>query len=106
MSLSLPPTFSDLDDASASEIAPLVEGAAAEAAPETLEDLTDLLLDRALRLLREGSRQEILDEALAVSRGVSGEAGRALQQRSPETFGAWSALDDLLAEAARRADRA
>jgi DNA-binding MarR family transcriptional regulator len=104
--MSLPSTFSDLDDALASEVASFVERAAAEASSETLEGLTDLLLDRALRLLREGSRQEILAEALALSCGVSGEPGHALQQRSPETFGAWSTLDDLLAEAARRSDRA
>ena len=97
-------SFSNLDDAPANEIAPLVERAATEADSD-LTGLTDLLLDRALRLLREGSREEILDEALAVSGGVSGEAGVALRQRSPETFGTWEALDDLLAEAARRSDR-
>ena len=104
--MNLPSSFSNLDDVPAGEIAPLVEQAAAAADPETLSRLTDLLLDRALRLLREGSRQEILDEALAVSGGVSGEAGRLLKERNPETFGAWAALDDLLAEAARRSDRA
>lgn len=104
--MSLPSSFSTLDDAPAGEVAPLMERAAAEGDPETLSRLTDLLLDRSLRLLRDGSREEILDEALAVSGGVSGEAGRLLKERSPETFGAWTALDDLLAEAARRSDQA
>jgi DNA-binding MarR family transcriptional regulator len=106
MSLQQPLDLSHLDTVAADEIAPLVERAAAEADADNLARLTDLLLDRALRLLREGSRQEILDEALAVSGGVSGETGRMLRERNPETFGAWAALDDLLAEAARRSDRA
>ena len=109
--MSLPPPltsahFSDLDDSPSAEVAPLIQRAVLEADAKTLESLTDLLLDRALRLLREGSRQEILDEALAVSQGVSGKAGHALHERSQETFGAWSALADLLGEAARRSDRA
>src|SRR3954468_1612000 len=106
LAMSLPFSFSNLDDVPSGEVASLVEQAAAEADPETLGRLTDLLLDRALRLLREGSREEILDEALAISAGVSGETGRLLKERNPETFGAWAALDDLLAEAARRSDRA
>src|SRR3954468_7322175 len=103
MSLTPPLTsssFADLDDVPPQEIGPLIERAAAESEPGTLKRATAVLLDRALRLLREGSRQDILEEAFAVSGGISGEAGRALRERSPETFGAWSALDDLLGEAA------
>ncbi|HEX3131886.1 MAG TPA: winged helix DNA-binding protein [Thermoanaerobaculia bacterium] len=101
-----PESFADLDDAPSQEIGRLVERAAMEADPTTLKVATALLFDRALLLLREGSRQEILDEALAVSRGISYEAGSALRKTNPETFGAWSALDKLLGEAARRSDRA
>ena len=101
-----PSAFADLDDAPSQEIGLLLERAAAEADPRTLKRATALLLDRALRRLREGSRDSILEEALAVSRGISGEAGRALRKRSLDTFGAWTALDDLLAEAGRRSDRA
>ncbi len=101
-----PESFADLDDAPSQEIGLLVEHAAVEAEPATLKVATALLFDRALLLLREGSRQEILDEALAVSRGISGEAGSALQKKNPEAFGAWSALDKLLGEAVRRSDRA
>ena len=53
--------LSHLDSVAADEIALLVERAATEADAENLVRLTDLLLDRALRLLREGSREEILD---------------------------------------------
>lgn len=108
--MSLPPlqssSFSDLWDTPVGEVEFLFERAATEGTPEILKRATSLMLVRILRLLREGSRQEILEEALAVSRGISSEAGRALQERSPETFGAWSAMDDLLAEAGRRSDRA
>ncbi len=85
---------------------PLLERAAVEADASTLKRATALLLDRALRLLREGSRQEILEEAAAVSRGISGQAASHLKATSTETYGAWSALYELLAEAARRSDRA
>lgn len=101
-----PETFADLDFDPSAEIGPLVERAALEAEPQTLQVATALLSDRALRLLREGSRQELLDEALAVSRGISGKAAQVLKEKSPETYGAWMALDELLAEAARRSDRA
>lgn len=101
-----PESFADLDDAPSQEIGGLVERAAMEAEPTTLKVATALLFDRALLLLREGSRQEILDEALAVSRGISGEAGSALKKKNLEAFGAWSALDKLLGEAVRRSDRA
>lgn len=101
-----PSEFADLDDAPSTEIAPLVERAAAEAVPGTLKRATALLLDRALGLLREGSREQILEEAFAVSGAISGETGRALKEKRPETFGAWSALYELLAEAGRRSDRA
>jgi DNA-binding MarR family transcriptional regulator len=103
----LPPSsFADLGDALPGEISPLIERAALEAEPPTLKRATSLMLIRVIRMLREGSRPEILEEALAVSRGISGEAGRALREKSPETFGAWSALDGILEEAARRSDRA
>lgn len=101
-----PASFTDLDDAPPTQIAPLIERAAQEGDAKTLKSLTALLLDRALRILREGSRQEILDEALAVSRGISGTVGSTLRERQPETFGAWAALNALLTEAARRSDRA
>ena len=102
-----PASFADLDDApSAKNCRGLVERASGEADDQTLKILTALLLDRALRFLREGSREEILDESLALSGGISGAAGRSLRQRAPETFGAWTALDQLLAEAGRRSDRA
>lgn len=101
-----PADFADLDDTPPAELAPLLQCAAAEAVAGTLKRVTALLFDRALRLLREGSREQILDEAFAVSGGISGETGRTLREKNPETFGAWAALYELLAEAGRRSDRA
>ena len=101
-----PAVFSDLDGAPGEELAQLVGRAAREANEATLASLTGLLVDRALNFVREGSRDDLLEEALAVSGGISGDAGDALRERDPETFGAWSALDRLLAEAGRRSDPA
>ncbi len=102
----MPAVFADLSEAPPDEIAPLIERAAREGEPSTLKRATGLLVVRVLAALRTASRQEILDEALAVSRGISGDAGRALRETNPETFGAWKVLDGLLEEAARRSDRA
>jgi DNA-binding MarR family transcriptional regulator len=101
-----PAVFADLDDAPAEEVAPLLERAALEFEPGVLKRATALLLDRVLRLLREGSRQEVLEEAGALSRGISGEAASVLESKNPTTYGAWASLYELLAEAARRSDRA
>lgn len=105
-SLLTPATFADLDGAPTAELAPLVTRAAREGDQATLASLSALLVDRALNLVREGSRNDLLEEALAVSGGISGDAGEALRERDPETLGAWSALDHLLAEAGRRSDPA
>jgi len=99
-------SFSDLDEAPAETIALLVAQIIYEASPASLRTFTSLLLDRTLRLVRQGARDEILDEALAVSSGISGDLGQALLRRSRETFGAWALLDQMLAEAGRRSDRA
>lgn len=99
-------SFSDLDDAPAAEIRPALERVLAANSPELLTAFTDLLLDRALRLLREGSRDEIQEESLLIARGVSGSLGQTLRETSLQAFGAWSALQELLAEAGRRSDRA
>lgn len=107
MSLTLPPSvFADTDDIPPQEFGPLLERAASEADAATLKRATAVFSDRTLRLLREGSRQDLLDEALAVSRALSGNAGETLQNRQPAIFGAWTALFELLEEAARRSDRA
>lgn len=99
-------SFSDLDDSPAESIANLIPQIVEHASTVSLRTFTSLLLDRTLRLLRQGSRDEILAEALAVSSGISGEIGLVLQKKSPETFGAWTLLDTMLSEAGRRSDRA
>jgi DNA-binding MarR family transcriptional regulator len=107
MSLTLPPSaFADTDDIPPQEFGPLLERAASESEAATLKLATAVFSDRTLRLLREGSRQELLDEALAVSQALSGDPGDTLKSRHRETFGAWTALFELLEEAARRSDRA
>lgn len=107
MSLTLPPSaFADTDDIPSQAFGPLLLRAASESEVDTLRMATAVFSDRTLRLLREGSRQEILDEALAVSQALSGDAGETLGSHHPETFGAWTALFELLEEAARRSDRA
>lgn len=68
--------------------------------------LTGLLQSRTLRLLRQGSREEIDEEALHLSRFLDSENGKALRRKRPELYGNWCALDDLLAEAGRRRDAA
>jgi DNA-binding MarR family transcriptional regulator len=99
-------SFSDLDEAPAEVIGQALLEIVEQASEPSLQSFTGLLLDRALGLLRQGSREAILDEALAVSRGISGAPGEALLARSRETFGAWTLLEQLLAEAGRRRDRA
>jgi DNA-binding transcriptional ArsR family regulator len=103
---SLDPAFlSDLDGVPVSEVTPHVEVVAREGSPAALKTLTGVFLDRALHVLRDGSRRDLLEEALAVSRGISGEPGHLLRQRDAATYGAWVALDNLLGEAGRRSDR-
>jgi len=87
-------------------VAPLVEKVAHEPEEKALAALTALLMNRALRLLRQGSRQEILDESLMLNRVLATEAGAHLRQSRPEAFGGWSALGELLSGAARSTSRA
>lgn len=106
MSLPTPAEIGDLHRAPSTEMGELVERAAKEADERILTLVTALLVDRALNLAREGSRRELLEEALAVAGGISGECGEALWHRDRKTFGAWTAVNHLLAEAGRRSDPA
>lgn len=104
---SIPLDLTDLDDADfETEIRPLLDALAADPAPEPARRLRALLLDRALRLLRTGSRAEIDDEATALERFLASAEGRELLEGSAEVFGGLSALARLLAGAADRADPA
>ena len=93
-------------DASAHEIAALLERLGDEPQEQALSAVTALLMNRTLRLLRQGSRQEILDETLMLSRFLALPAGKRLEERHGRTFSGWTALGELLAGAARSTSRA
>jgi DNA-binding MarR family transcriptional regulator len=102
----LPLDLSGFRDAPPATVAPFVERVAQEPEEKALGALTALLMNRLLRLLRQGSRQEILDESLMLNRVLAMEAGAHLRQSRPEVFGGWSALGELLSGAARSTGRA
>jgi len=102
----IPLDLSGFREAPPAAVAPLVEKVAREPEEKALTALTALLMNRALRLLRQGSRQEILDESLMLNRALAIEAGAHLRQSQPEAFGGWSALGELLSGAARSTSRA
>jgi DNA-binding MarR family transcriptional regulator len=102
----VPQDLSGLRDAPLAEVAPLLERAAAEQELEHLEAVTALLLDRAFQVLRQGSRQDVLEEAKSLNRVLAGAGGESLKSNLPLVYGGWSALGELLSEAARRSDRA
>lgn len=103
---SFPLDLSGLRDAPPEEVAPLLERAAETEDKRAIPVLTALLMNRLLRLLRLGSRQEILDEAMMVNRFLALEAGMRLQQSRPQVYGGWAALGELLSGAARSTGRA
>lgn len=74
--------------------------------PQDERALTGLLQSRTLRLLRQGSREEINEEALHLSRFLESENGKALGRDRAELYGGWCALADLLIAAGRRRDEA
>ncbi len=88
------------------EIAPLLERVAAEPEERALSALTALLMNRVLRLLRQGSQEDLHEEALMLNRALAIPAGVYLQKGHPEAFGVWKALGDLLSGAARSTSRA
>ena len=110
MSDRTPPIPLDLSghrDLPPAEIAPLLERVAAEPEERALSALTALLMNRVLRLLRQGSSREALhEEALMLNRTLAIPAGARLQQDRPEAFGVWKALGDLLSGAARSTSHA
>jgi DNA-binding MarR family transcriptional regulator len=98
--------LSNLRDVPAGEVAPLLERATEASEEEAVPVLTALLRNRLLRLLRQGSRQEILDEAMMINRFLAVEPGARMRQRQPEAYGRWSSLGELLSVAARSTGRA
>lgn len=105
-SMPFPLDLSGHRDVPAGEVAPLLARAADASEEEAIPVLTALLRNRALRLLRQGSRQEILDEAMMINRFLAVDAGARLRQSQPEAYGRWSALGELLSAASRSTGRA
>jgi DNA-binding MarR family transcriptional regulator len=102
----IPLDLSGHREAPPEEIGSLLEKVAREPEDRALSALTTLLRNRTLRLLRRGSREEILGESLMLNRFLATEAGERLRQVRAEAFGGWSALGELLSGAARSSDRA
>lgn len=88
------------------EIAPLLERVAAEPEERALSALTALLMNRVLRLLRQGSQEDLHEEALMLNRALAIPAGVHLRKGHPEAFGVWKTLGELLSGAARSTSRA
>ncbi|HEX9734550.1 MAG TPA: hypothetical protein VGG06_21470 [Thermoanaerobaculia bacterium] len=104
---SIPLDLTDLDHADfETEVRPLLDALAADPEPKPARRVRALLLDRALRLLRTGSRTEIDDEATGLERFLASAEGQKLHKGSAEVFGGLSALARLLTGAADRADPA
>ncbi len=71
---------------------------------ERVDALDGLLVGRSLRLFKEGSRAEALDEALHLARLLDSEVGNRVEEIDPIAFGAWHGYRQLLTESARRSD--
>lgn len=102
----IPLDLSGHREAPPEDVVPLLEKVAKEPEERALSALTSLLRNRTLRLLRQGSREETLGEALMLNRFLATEAGERLRQVRPEVFGGCSALGELLSGAARSTGRA
>jgi len=102
----------DLDDAPFREVESVLAALTETPRPEKPEfrrsarEVRGLLLDRALNLLRTGSRTEIGEEAYGLHRYLDSPPGESLQEKAPEVHGGFRAIADLLSGAADRADAA
>jgi DNA-binding transcriptional ArsR family regulator len=101
------PPLSAYVNASFEELVPVLERIAAAVGDRGRVDAAGgLVLHRALRLLRDGSRAEILKEGLALDGFLGSAAGEAVKAAQPDLYWGWAGLSALLGEAARRSDRA
>ena len=98
------PDLTGLQRVPFSEIAEDLNALARDPDSRRIDALDGLLLGRTLRLIKEGTRAELLDEALNLARFQESEAGRLLQEKDPTTYGGWIGYCELLGEAARRSD--
>lgn len=102
----IPLDLSGYRDAPPEEVVPLLDRVAGEPEEWALSALTSLLRNRTLRLLRQGSQQDALEEALMLNGFLATEAAERLRQARPEIVGGWSTLGELLSGAARSTGRA
>ncbi|MBI3270740.1 MAG: winged helix-turn-helix transcriptional regulator [Planctomycetes bacterium] len=102
----IPQDLSDLLDAPLPRLVERLVQAGPETDPRDLGRVEGLLLHRTLHLLRQASRDQIVEESLALDRFLDGEAARPLRDRHPRFHARCSTLADLLTEAAQRTDHA
>jgi DNA-binding MarR family transcriptional regulator len=94
-----------LHDVSASDVGKQLDRLPLVTADEDLQHaVTSLLRNRALHLIRKGSRSDLNEESLMLNRFLYSRKGKALRQEMPEFCARQDAVADLIAEAARRSD--
>jgi len=104
--MDFPPITAYLDTPFADLVAVLEQAVSGERSRAQLEAAGGLILHRTLALLRGASRDEILEEGLALGRFLRSDGGQAAASSHPDLYWGWIGLSGLLAEAARRSDRA
>jgi DNA-binding MarR family transcriptional regulator len=82
----------------------LTNGTISPGSPVQLGQLTSLILDRILTLLRKSARTEIVEEAAAFARVFDAPEFEDVQRAHPGRAAQWEVLSDLLSEAAHRSD--
>lgn len=97
--------FSAFFDSSISEM-PLERLIDDNLTQEDLEQVTGLLLNRVLHLLREASTTAILEECMDLNRFIESTVGQSVKSQRPDYFGRWAGIAELLSEAAQRVDAA
>jgi DNA-binding MarR family transcriptional regulator len=101
----IPSDLTAFDDADfETDVRPLLGALAESPMPRPARRVRALLLDRAINLLRGGSRDEIDDEGFALAGFLASPAGKRLRADAPDVFGGFSAISRLLNAAADRAD--
>lgn len=101
----IPPDLTAFDDADfETDVRPLLDALAESPMPRPSRRVRALLLDRAINLLRGGSRDEVDNEGFALAGFLASPAGKRLRANAPDVFGGFSAISRLLSAAADRAD--
>lgn len=102
-----PQPLSAYINASFVELRPVLEQTTPGARDRPMaEAVGGLILHRALKLLRDSSRDDILAEGIALDGFLASPAGDQFKTAHADLYFAWQGLSALLGEAARRSDRA